>query len=154
MDDPVAYTHQYAALVLGFAFSTLGGHLLVRFVVGLLRKRIATDRDPTPEIFTSVQGMVERVLYTGSLYSGQPALVGVWLVLKTASQFKRWGAMPGHMIFLVGSGLSLIYAAVGARMIEWTLTERWSSLITYPVAVVLGTLVLGAWIGHAGPSSR
>lgn len=86
-------------------------------------------------------GYIERILYTTSLVCNQYAWIGIWLALKVAS---RWEAAklekemlngksdgssdPKEKIinnyadyntFLIGNGLSVIYAVIGWRIIEW-----------------------------------
>ena len=89
-------------------------------------------------------------------------LIGVWLAIKVASQWKGWsqgfkvsGAtkITGREfanVFMTGTGLSRAFAFAGARCIPFFVSADWSSalllltvLLTAPIA---GALVLYAFI--------
>ncbi|MCH8273978.1 MAG: hypothetical protein IH851_04240 [Armatimonadetes bacterium] len=69
---------------------------------------------------TLAMGMVERGLYTTALLSGMPNLIYLWLFLKVVVRWKRWASEePAYNVFLIGSGLSLIFAIFGAMIVLW-----------------------------------
>jgi len=84
---------------------------------------------------------------------GKPEFIGVWLVLKVAGQWKRWGGeakvagkdLEGRVfynIFLIGNGLSLAYAVGGAQMIIYFDCSEWLYLTALPLAILAGTGLL------------
>lgn len=62
-------------------------------------------------------GTIDRVLFLLSFLLETPEFIGLWLGIKTVSQYKRWSDdEPGRAtfnIFLTGNGLSILYAAAG-----------------------------------------
>jgi hypothetical protein len=70
-----------------------------------------------------ILGVIERILFLLSLISGQVQFIGLWLGLKTVSQYKRWSeneiGRATFNIFLIGNGLSLLYAVAGYEFVEF-----------------------------------
>ena len=140
---------EYLAIGIGFLVSVFVGHFAVYQLVSVmrenLRKKVAdpvTDDDiyPHPELSSTV-GILERFLYTASWYIGEPGFIVVWLGLKVAGSWQGWSQgqkIQGQIVvsgqslfnvFLLGSGLSLAYAIVGALLIKWIMTcQGWSAL--------------------------
>lgn len=71
------------------------------------------------------------MLYVVSFQVTAIEFIGVWLALKVAGQWRQWNEgqtldndikITGREIFntfLIGNALSIIYAIVGAKIIEW-----------------------------------
>lgn len=83
----------------------------------ILRYKVADDDDDAPDV-PSFVGVIERLLYVGALQYDAHTLIGAWLVLKVAAKWGKWGqpTLLGrdlYNIFLLGTGLSLGYSAVG-----------------------------------------
>jgi hypothetical protein len=102
---------------------------------------------------------VERTLYVASLQLGMPEFVGVWMALKVAGQWKRWGedgessphkieGRSYYNIFLIGSGLSVAFAVVGAQMVEALANGNWQVGVGLPLTLLISTYVLSLVIDH------
>jgi len=103
----------------GYAISMLGGAIALWLTVdkltwGYLKKKGIPGKKAG--ILTAPVGVVERLLYTTSFLVNQPGFVAVWLALKVASQWKRWEGedRATYNVFLIGNGLSMIMAYLGA----------------------------------------
>lgn len=123
---------QTTAIIIGYLTSTLGGALVLWFLIdkiawGYLGKK-GIQKKP-PGVLSLPTGIVERFLYTTVFIINQPAFVAVWLALKVASQWKRWGGEDRgtYSVFLIGNALSLIMAYLGA----------WVALGNVPLALSL-----------------
>jgi protein-S-isoprenylcysteine O-methyltransferase Ste14 len=100
---------------------------------------------------------LEGVLYVGCLQLGLGQLIGVWLAVKVAGQWKRWmddGDEKTHRpdgravfnIFLIGNALSVLYSFVGYKLIGWIQAGRVLQVCWVSLSVIALTLVLWAWI--------
>ena len=125
------------AIVLGFLFALGVGTLLINIVINKMWNVLDEDPDikrgdtSRPELkrYTSqplIVGLTERSLYMMSLMMGGVLFIGIWLTLKTLVESKRWVGkepsdpnrteIPGraiYNIFLIGNGLSILYAFGG-----------------------------------------
>jgi hypothetical protein len=109
-------------IVVGFAVSIIGGEIVLRPLIeyGLwpyAGKKHGFDYNKKAHLSGAV-GMVERLLYTGALVFGSKELIGVWLAIKVAA---RWQSSEeakekpdSDNIWLIGTGLSLMFGFVGA----------------------------------------
>jgi hypothetical protein len=104
-------------------------------------------------------GLVERALFVGSLQLDKAEFIGVWIALKVAGQWKRWGGgvnvggrvLEGrsfYNIFLIGSGLSVAYAVVGAQMLESLNEREWFFGLGLPLALLVATYLLALLASH------
>ena len=106
-------------IVVGYAISLFGGAIVLWLVIDKFTWRYLSKKGipgKEPGILTLPVGIVERLLYTTAFLLNQPGFVAVWLALKVASQWKRWQGeeRATYNVFLIGSGLSLIMAYLGA----------------------------------------
>lgn len=97
-------------------------------------------------------GVLERFLYVAALLQGYAEFVGVWLALKVAGGWKGWTegeeGIHGRHLFnstLIGSGLSLVWAVVGAAIVAWLVGGRPELAVSAGVASFLVTYLL--WLG-------
>src|SRR5262245_14026049 len=114
------------AYVIGYGFAVFGAAILVKSIVETLWDCIAPlggdgMRVRPPSWHGEVLARIEGVLYVASLELGLGHLIGVWLLIKAAGNWKRWmepgdnaserpdGAAMFH-VFLVGNALTIIYA--------------------------------------------
>lgn len=102
-------------LLVGFAVSTLGGALVLWYLV----ERVLWPRSkhPRPRFGTMPLGIIERALYTGALLVGAPGWIPVWLGLKVATHWPGWSNSESRVtynIFLIGNALSVAIGFVGA----------------------------------------
>jgi hypothetical protein len=94
---------------------------------------------------TEMVGYLERFIYTTSVIFGVKELFAAWLVLKLSSQWVKWGGVKNlekpknvnlifkrqkdeeqkyksraiFQIFLLGTGLSLVYGLLGGQVAIW-----------------------------------
>ncbi len=117
--------------IIGFVCSLYVGHLAASMSVRAMReflykhqKRLYQEGKPVewpkpPSTqrgsLSLPQGLVERTLYTGALMMGAPQWIGVWLAIKVAAKWKSQTHERGaDNIWLIGTGVSLLVAFVGA----------------------------------------
>lgn len=144
------------SIVLGYGFSVVAGSFLIKLVVETMWKAIGSQQKNKPYPWQAgITGVIERTLYTASMQIGQHGFIAVWLALKVASGWKRWGEGEDekpqsgraiYHIFLAGTGLSIAYAATGWKMIDWYLSEDYMELIALPLVLVVGTLSIWLWV--------
>ncbi len=134
--------------IFGYAFSLLAGHWATNRIIGLV--------DVDESLSTKLLGFVERTLYTTSVVIGQWGFFPVWLGLKVAPEVvRKWGEKPGDdgiesgierqrryfNRWLTGTGISLMYGVVGAKMIEM----EWTSRISLALLLLVAPDVLRRW---------
>ena len=144
------------SIPVGYLFAILIGHFFVRLVTDAMWKETGWDGksyDDRPAYYQPrLVGIIERALYVMSFQIGKPEFIGLWLALKIAGQWHRWGAgsivsgrkIEGRVfynIFLVGSGLSIIYAATGAKLIEFLKMQKWQEAFILPIVLIIMTLI-------------
>lgn len=134
----------YWNIAVGFLFSTVVAHYLVRPIVDSLWQQTGGQRGSGT--LSTVQGYVERFLYTASYYSNHPSFIGFWPVLKVASQWKTWSEKPGYNIFLIGTGISIIYGVAGAKLIVWLGNQQWDKSILVALILIISSPILRCWI--------
>lgn len=119
--------------VIGYSFSLfLGGWLISIFshkswvaIEGLAE----LNRLPFPSGSYFV-GILERLIYTSSIVFGVKEFIAVWLAVKIASQWKAYEGSGSDRsslhkaralfnVYLLGTGLSVLYGALGAQLISW-----------------------------------
>ena len=89
-------------------------------------------------------GFVERGLYITALIAGHPEFLAIWLTLKTVARSIRWTQdqqVRGRAVFnafLVGNGLSLLFAIVSAAAFNWLLGPSWERDATSAVLAMAG----------------
>jgi len=127
------------AYFIGFLFSIVGGDVLIRFILYPLYEAVEAPKPYGTHWSTRVCGWVERALYTASWVLGRPEFIAVWLALKVAGTWQRWGKQREiYNVFLVGNGLCILYGVVGGLFIEGAGWQKWVPV----VGLVVGTLIL------------
>jgi hypothetical protein len=142
----VAYVY---ALIVGAILT----HITVDFMWDLVKHEVALEEPSTilssPGILTRYKwqgdmlGVCERGLYLASLQMGHPEFIAVWLGIKTVATSRRWTDEPRlrgraiYNIFLIGTALSLAYAAVGAVMTYWLAGPSWVRVPGFALAAGL-----------------
>ena len=110
-------------IAIGYFFAVAVAHYVIQYVVDGLWRAIGWTPSSAyaerPEYYLARRvGIVDRALYVVSLQMGKPEFIGVWLALKVAGQWGRWGEkakigskdVEGRVfynIFLIGNGLSV-----------------------------------------------
>jgi hypothetical protein len=82
------------------------------------------------------------------------------LALKVAGKWTRWekgeGKVSGrsiYNIFLMGSGLSVAYSTIGAKIITWRHTDKYVEVFSVPIILTAGTIVLWLWVRKHRPKA-
>ena len=105
---------------IGFAVSVaVGGAVLYGVLERFLWDKYFRDHPNVPRpnyTTTRVVGLLERLMYTGALCAGIWQWVGFWLALKVTV---RWRTKtepdgPSDNIWLIGTGLSVLFGFLGA----------------------------------------
>ncbi|MFH0982032.1 MAG: hypothetical protein V2A79_10880 [Planctomycetota bacterium] len=160
------------ANILGYGFAVVVGHC----ATWLVSARLWADLTPPLEererlrpkpYHPAIVGVIERGLYVAAIQMTAVEFIGVWLAIKVAGQWNRWGeglrdedqvVVTGREffnIFLIGNGLSIAFALVGAKLITWLTSGSNSLAIIVPAILVLATAAiyaLIAWAAEGRPS--
>jgi len=106
----------------GYGVSLLLGHITIYPIIKHLW-RVNQPSEKEAVTLSQAVGVIERFLYTTAILIGEPTLIAVWLVFKVAPQWGRWRQFDKgrriYNIFLIGSGLSLIFGIIGGFLIKW-----------------------------------
>lgn len=136
---------------LGYFYSIVVGHwLILNFSKNAWEAlgEIPKGEKEIPYRWTSsLSGILDRVIYTSSLLIPAKEFIAVWLAIKVAVQWKRWDdekdlgkARASFHIFVIGTGLSLLYGVVGALIVEWLSSQEYMPAIVVPVLLVVLSL--------------
>jgi len=120
----------------GFAVSLIGGGIFLFFLQDWLIWQVVMNEPFMPprstpwkdltwwqktklkaRLLTWHVGLLESILYTASIFYGAWEIVVVWLGLKVAVTWHRWGEDPYRMqfnVFLIGTLISLFFSILGA----------------------------------------
>jgi hypothetical protein len=143
--------------LIGYAYALGGGAVICRLIVDLTYDIVEPKRGKGMNWQPLYTGLLERSLYVSSLLMGKGELIGLWLVLKLAVQYKRWTgeatsalterdqALKGRYLFansLNGNGLSILCSFVGFLLIKWLDRGMWDRLwITLLLSILLTTFL-------------
>jgi hypothetical protein len=138
---------EFIYYILGYLYSVWVGHLLVlsfsRNAWSALGEIPKNEKDMPYRWTSSLVGIIERIIYTSSLVFGAKEFIAVWLAIKIAVQWKRWEdtkdlgkARASFHIFLIGTGLSLMYGVVGGFLIEWLRNTDYIRSIVFPIVLI------------------
>jgi hypothetical protein len=174
----VAAELELGRYLVGGAFSVLAPAFQLYWIPGLLWRRVAADEGVPVVVADSlhrrdlpaVLGIVERVLFFGTILAGASEFVGIWLALKVAGGWEAWSkgreipfpdgnheptkiTLTGRHefnTFLIGSGVSVLFAFVGTLIVKW-----WHSAPAaawgVSVGAVAGSGILLAWAKFRAP---
>lgn len=158
----------YVPWIVGLLFSVLLGYWQLGWVS---RKMwLAIDLDPGGQVSRpspwqpKAQGIVERALFTPAILTGNASFIAVWLALKVATQWTSWGVtQPGSTVpsrtvsgrevyvnFMLGTGLSIAFAAVGAYIVRLLQSEQVTPAALLAVSLVVATFAFGFWVEREG----
>ena len=148
------------AYLIGYGFSVLAEAILVKSIVESLWESITPGgevvRKGRPLSWQGdVLARLEGVLYVACLQLGLAYFIGLWISLKVAGQWRRWtdpgdeqtGRPSGSTvfnIFMIGNALSVLYALVGFKFIEWAIQRDVVRIMWVAVTVMALTLVV--WV--------
>jgi hypothetical protein len=152
------FSHHYLPEIIGFTFSVIGGHLLIKPTMASAWKAIPLDQKTRPSVWQpEAVGLIERALFTAAILTGNPGFVAVWLALKTAGQWTLpWGGTRRHEVyrnFLIGTGLSIAAAAAGAYCTLELRDKRLVPAVFILTATAAATLALRFWFNGLGQES-
>ncbi len=156
----------------GYSISIGIGGFIILLINRTARKIIETDQiisSGNKYIWaTIILGCIERFIYTTSIVFGVKEFIPAWLVIKVASRWSRWDGSKDssiskgnkeefrgrgiYQLYLVGTGLSLIYGALGGQTIIWISNgdicfAKIANIVVFSLSlVILGSLM---WIGRS-----
>ena len=161
-----------SANIAGYTFALLLGHFAIYYISKALWANFTTPSvsidqlRPSPS-HPAIVGFIERALYVASIQMGAPQFIGVWLAIKVAGQWRRWGegynkdndevVVTGREffnVFLIGSGLSIAYALVGALIIGWLQDDKCGLAVLVALVLVFATAAIFGvvkWNRKGGP---
>ena len=150
----------------GYSYSLFIGTLLTYYLADYTGKAIGEFKDGEYYRWTAaIVGVTERLLYTSAILLKKPEFIGIWFLLKVASQWRRWGEKDAKSknnndeknvyreranfnSYLTNTGMSLAYGILGGEIIIWLIKKN-DDFLT-PVAFGLGLVILNAiFIGIA-----
>ena len=151
--------HSYIAYAIGLFYSLVFGHVGTWLVVKKLWKPFQkSGQSLRPHPYTPIiVGLIERTLFFFSILLGYEEFVAIWLALKVAGQWKRWedgfnidtddlemknSGRVLYNIFLIGSGLSLGFAVMWAKLKVYMEKGLIWQAIAFPLSLFIGCLVL------------
>ena len=131
MNTPVLLTD----ITIGYIYSVGFGSLLIYYFADFTGKAIK-EFPEGKEYYrwtASLVGATERILYTSAILFNRPEFIAIWLVFKTASQWRRWGdkektnqteiapyqERANFNSYLINSGLSIAYGVLGGQIALW-----------------------------------
>jgi len=155
-----------AAHLIGYGYATLVAWPLITMISIEMWRVRGLKRTPRgasgPDLLTpQVAGLIERVMYVAALDFlgwGASFLIGSWLLIKAAGNWKTWnegvqldkGVAPGRAVyqsFLVGSGLSVVFAFTGFQIIN--LIRAGFDLGAAAAGATAILAVIALWVGLA-----
>jgi hypothetical protein len=111
-------------IILGFIVSVVIGDLVIRpLVENYLWPQLHKHHKVELQTHTLSRqvGWLERALYTGAITIGAWEWVGVWLAIKVASRWRSTSGDPGGTpvdnIWLIGTGISIVFGFLGAWIV-------------------------------------
>jgi hypothetical protein len=152
--------------IVGYLYSLLIGTWLIYYLADFTGKAIGEFKEGEYYRWTaSMVGVTERLPYTSAILFNKLEFIGIWFLLKVASQWRRWGEKDtksktenvndekgayreraNFNSFLINTGLSLAYGVLGGEIIIWLKNND----VTTSIAFGLGLMLLNAiFIGIA-----
>ena len=133
----------YAYLV-GFGYAIIIGHLLINPIVWLKRQIVQPSRRLREHEWQAITtGLIERALFVTALLMGYASFIGFWVALKIAVRWREWEDHREYFMNVVNAnGLSILFAAVGYKMIDWIKLKQWFYAATVPILLILGSALL------------
>lgn len=142
-----AQTRTVLEIIGYYAVALLLSNIIARVLIGIItdwmvRVALHGRREGKYIFLATAIGSVEQFMYTASVLLGKPEFIGVWLVIKAVGEWRQEtnttegqaplprdviGVPRPYMIFLIGSGLSVI-AGVGTALLMQQLLPAFPSL--------------------------
>jgi len=143
---------------IGYGFALIVGQIFIGAIAKCMYTEIGI---PNREhaFHSMILGLVERVMFIASLQVGIPQFIAIWLGIKTAGGWKHWTEeclipsdrdgkeikiLGRHIfnVFLTAQALSIGFAGVGWKLIEWLNKGAWAEAITVGLSVLIGATIL------------
>lgn len=156
---------QFIAYVVGYFYVVVIAGLMTWLAVTWMWEGAGWSKDKDPRTRPTewqpvVTGIIERILFVTAFLNNFVELVGFWLVIKVASEWSLWkeGMKPrrsataeisGRTIYMNlvnGTGLSLLYAFVGYKLITWLTLPEPPTLECWILGLGLPGLTLLLWL--------
>lgn len=163
--------------VVGYICSVVGGSIAINFVMKPLWGTVKSEgvKEKITQPYPRIVGWIERFLYTTALLSAYPSFIGVWLTFKVVGRWERAkkqfevlyeknsedimsrNKMKAHAIynvFIIGNGLSIAYAVMGYKIIDWMhrgqnlqlspieTSLQWYKVLSILFFAIIATLIL------------
>lgn len=142
------YFFQY---FVGYFYGIMIAHFCISCIIKQLWKSIP-DQPKKNRWLAGIVGWIERALFIIAILNCAYGFIGIWLILKAAAQWRRYsdtqskGKIASN-IFIIGSGLSVIFAIVGAKLIDWLKEDvEISKIVIIPLIVILFSLLIKLYI--------
>ncbi len=141
--------------LIGYLFSVVIGHFLIKLFSDTAWTAIGEgfSKESTYHRWTTyILGIIERALFTSSVFFGAREFIAIWLAIKVAAQWKSWEGNPGKVgearlararynLFLLGTGLTVAYSVLGAQITLWLIDNMVFLAIATSIALLLLTVV-------------
>jgi uncharacterized membrane protein len=123
---------------LAYIITGLIGVLILLVCIRPLRKLSEEKTGFNNHLLAAIVGFVERILYTSAILVGQPAFIGVWIVLKAVGEWRtpedkedttgdssakkvigtRIGVSNAFMVNQIGTALSILVGVAAGYAIK------------------------------------
>ncbi|KXK11970.1 MAG: hypothetical protein UZ14_CFX002002550 [Chloroflexi bacterium OLB14] len=143
--------------IIGYFISLVVGSFLTYCLANFTGKAIGEFTEGEYYRWTAgIVGTTERFLYTSAILFNKFEFIGVWFLLKIASQWKRWGEKDreddteskkvyreraNFNSYLTNTGLSLAYGILGGKIIFWLKNDDVLTPIIFSSGLVLLNIV-------------
>jgi hypothetical protein len=144
--------------VVGYLYSLLIGTWLTHYLADYTGKAIGEFKEGEYYRWTAAMvGVTERLLYTSAILFNKLEFIGIWFLLKVASQWRRWGEKDikstetttndhkksayreraNFNSYLINTGLSLAYGVLGGEIIIWLKNDDAPTSIAFGLGLIL-----------------
>lgn len=152
----------FIAITLGLAYSILLGGQVIEIIMKKLWKPLKKEA-PLIRPFgymAVLMGIVERSIYFISFSLGYEEFIAIWLALKAAPQLSNWEKgfevagykeISGRVIyniFLIGNGLSIGFAVMGASLVPLIESGQFLRSVISASYLLAGCVLLWIIIHH------
>lgn len=139
----------YFQYFIGYFFGIFIAHFFISYIINQLWELIQNNQRESSWL-PGIVGWIERVLFIIAIQNSAYGFIGIWLALKVAAQWKKWkdkeqNGRIAYNIFIIGSGLSVIFAIVGAKLIDWFKEDIEVSKIVFIPLIVIGFSLFLRW---------
>jgi hypothetical protein len=144
---------------IAYAVSIIGSQFVIKYIIENMWKQVdfRINKDPKfPKLeetrpfsqISQIIGLLESVLYTTAFLVDKYEFIGLWLLLKIGGSFKRGSKYDERYerhifnIFLIGSGLSIIFSFVGFLISKQLSKQLIGSKDCFSIILLAGSLIV------------